>query len=417
MPQSTATKYSFVRDHLIEKALIKPDTSDEYLIYNRNIIINVLSKIFFIEECLPFLNFTLLLNKQQIMTQNLKKTPNILRMNTLCLLSEPKLGAAHRELHKLSGELWSMLVSCNIRQKQFRDFFLSGFPVTYFYKNSSTSFASKFNFALEFIFNHVNSGEHNIFNQKRWTSETSTSDNSLGYSVYNLAVDLKNLDGFYEALKNEWISMCQVYRLMKELNEAANKYPDIIHKLDIKCVNFKKLVISYGPSLLYKIQFEWSKEHKRFELSLGVNHHNKLVNSGQVKNNLNQLELNNPHLLFINEVKKYFAKTQSVINLIRVLNTTFVFAYALNKLVNIPKINAKIVINQMYAAFSSFMVIVYAMNHVRLIYHAKYWVDIQLKQNGQLTFRDSCFDYMETKKDTEQANILRFLNVSVGFSS
>ena len=48
--------------------------SDDFLAYNGNLIIKLINKILYIEEILPFLNFKQQLNKQQIVTQNLKKT-------------------------------------------------------------------------------------------------------------------------------------------------------------------------------------------------------------------------------------------------------------------------------------------------------------------------------------------------------
>ena len=65
--------------------------SDDFLAYNGNLIIKLINKILYIEEILPFLNFKQQLNKQQIVTQNLKKNPSILNMNILSILNEPKL--------------------------------------------------------------------------------------------------------------------------------------------------------------------------------------------------------------------------------------------------------------------------------------------------------------------------------------
>lgn len=127
-----------------------------------------------------------------------------------------------------------------------------------------------------------------------------------------------------------------------------------------------------------------------------------------------ELNLTNPHNLFINEVKSYFYSqtSQAVLNTVQLLNRTLTFAYALNTLINIPKLNAKILINQSFVTFSSFMLVIYTMNHVRLVFHSKYWVDIQMNQSGQLTLRDSFFDNIDAKKETEQLNLLKFLTVS-----
>ena len=176
-------------------------------------------------------------------------------------------------------------------------------------------------------------------------------------------------------------------------------------KINIECVNFEKLIIYYGPKLHYKIQFQWSKDKKAYDIVLGVSYDQK-----PTKNPFETKQIN-PHHLFINEVKKYFNKSQSVLNIVQLLNSTFMFAFALNKLINIPKLNSKVIINQSYVTFSSFMLIIYALNHVRLIFHSKYWVDVQITQQGQITLRDSCFDSVDNKKETEQINLIRFLTV------
>ncbi len=184
-----------------------------------------------------------------------------------------------------------------------------------------------------------------------------------------------------------------------------------VKKIDIKCVNFEKLIIAYGPKLLYTIQFEWLKETKTYDIKLDINSTNTDTKVDKMPFELN---LTNPHSLFINEVKSHFfsQSSQAVLNTVQLLNRTLTFAYALNKLINIPKLNAKILINQSLVTFSSFMLVIYALNHVRLVFHSKYWVDIQMTQSGQLVLRDSFFDMIDVKKETEQLNLLKFLTVS-----
>lgn len=210
----------FKRDHLFLKPLnTKLQTTGDYLAYNRSVIISLIDKIFYIEESLPFLNFTHILNKQQVVTQSYKKNPVVLGMNTLNILSEPKQLDLSKQMRKDSADLWNMINSCNIRQKQFKDYFLSAIPVTWFYKSSSFNTSSKFNFSLEISVNKKSG--LNLFNKPH----DSGADSDL--SVFNFAIELKNMDEFYEAIKNEWQSICQMFKLIKELNEAFVKYPEV----------------------------------------------------------------------------------------------------------------------------------------------------------------------------------------------
>jgi hypothetical protein len=366
--------------------------SDDFLAYNGNLIIKLINKILYIEEILPFLNFKQQLNKQQIVTQNLKKNPSILNMNILSLLNEPKLETTNKYLQRISSNLWSQLVSCNIRQKQYRDYSSSTFQATAFYKMPSNFLTARFITSIEFYFNNNNE-------QKK--------DNNLNVNLSDLihtTIELKSLDSFCDLFKHEWMSMCQIYKLMLEVKQAYLNYPDLINKIEIKCLNLKKLIVYYGPKLLLKIQFEWSKETKSFEIILGTRQ--------KSTNQTDTTTSSNPHMLFINEVKSFFTRTQSIINLVKTLNDTCMFANALKKLINLPKINSKFVISQSFLAFSSFMLIIYSLSHVRLTYNSKYWIDIQLNlANNLISLRDSYFeqDLTTTKKEMEIFNLISFL--------
>jgi len=195
-----------------------------------------------------------------------------------------------------------------------------------------------------------------------------------------------------------------MYKLIKELNEALTKHPEMVKKLQINLINFQKLRISYGPLCQYTIQFEWLKSQKTFDILLDVN--TTVIKFG----------LTNPHLLFINEIKRFF-NTQcslSVLSTIKLLNSTFTFAYALNRLVNTPGLNSKISITPAGVSFSSFMLVVLEVNHVRLVFHSKYWVDVRMDEtSGVITLRDSSFDTIDAKKESEQMSLLKFLSVSI----
>lgn len=141
-------------------------------------------------------------------------------MNSLNILSEPKVDFTHKSFQRESADLWNLLTSCNIRQKQFKDYFLSAFPITYFYKNSSFHSYSKFNFSLEFSFNNKTS---DFFNNP----SSNPNESRCEFSIFNMSIELKNIDQLYESLKSEWFSVCQIFKLLKELNEAMVKHPDV----------------------------------------------------------------------------------------------------------------------------------------------------------------------------------------------
>lgn len=342
---------------------------------------------------LPFISFTDHLNKQQIVTQNLKKNPTFLDINMLSLLSEPKLDSTNKYLIKISSHLWTQLVSCYVRQKQHRDYSASSYPITFFYKMPSSVLAARFLSSIEFNFD-----------------TKILSDNlSLDKNVTS-TIELKSLESFSDTIKNEWYSMCQMFMMLYELQQELIKHPSLKEKIQVKTLDLKRLVVFYGPSLLFKLQLEWNKETKLYDIILGVNKQASKTQTKQTKVDIQS----NPHNLFVNEIKQFFYKNQSLLMLVQLLNKTCTFAYALKRLLNLPRVNAKFVLNQSFLAFSNFMLIVYALNHVRLTFNSKYWIDIQMDlKTSVLSLRDSYFEVLDTKKEAEYFNLMRFLNVSL----
>ena len=78
-----------------------------------------------------------------------------------------------------------------------------------------------------------------------------------------------------------------------------------------------------------------------------------------------------------------------------------------------PRINSKFAINQSFLVFSSFILVIYSLNHVRLTYNSKYWVDVQMNlKTNVISLRDSYFEALDVKKEAEHINVIRFLGVS-----
>ena len=162
-------------------------------------------------------------------------------MNVLSVLSEPKLNTPNKLFQNINTQLWSQLVSCNIRQKQHRDYSSATFQATYFYKMPSSVLAARFIASVELYFNN----EKLALSEK----EKNKTENSLKRSLVNITIEMKTLDSFYNHIKNEWLSMCQIYKLVLEISEASAKCPELNSKIETKCVNLKKFIVYYGPKL------------------------------------------------------------------------------------------------------------------------------------------------------------------------
>jgi hypothetical protein len=164
----------------------------------------------------------------------------------------------------------------------------------------SSVLTARFITSIEFYFNN----EKLLLSEK----EKNKFEKNLKRSLINVTIEMKTLDSFYGHIKNEWLSMCQIYKLVLEMREALVKCPDLNSKLETKCVNLKKFIVYYGPKLNYKIQFEWNKEQKVYDITLGTRKSSQSAH--------------NPHMLFLNEIKSFFSRTQSILNLLQILTNT-----------------------------------------------------------------------------------------------
>jgi hypothetical protein len=271
---------------------------------------------------------------------------------------------------------------------------------------------TKFLFTLEFTFNHnhvfsyspqsrrhnknplllrPNKNEHNDHDEHN-------DDEANELETYNVSIEANSLETFYYSIKSEWISMCRMYNLIKEINKAFKlKETELNKVMRIKSMSLKKIVVKYGRTFSYTIQFQWSKEAKAYDILLGVEN-----SSGQTINY---------HNLFLNEIKIYFWQNESIINLVQLLNYTCVSTFALAKLNNLPKFYSKVPINQSIQSYGGFMLIICSLTHFRLIYYSKYCLDVHIKPNGLVSIRDGSFGLTDINAAIDELCPIQFLSV------
>ncbi|CAF0796799.1 unnamed protein product [Brachionus calyciflorus] len=357
-----------------------------------NCLIEFVNMVYYIEDFLPYLSLMKIFNKQNVVTQNIHSNPSLLPILCLNLLSVPTVLPIEfkdfNHLDSLSKDLMSSLVSFTIRQRQFKDYLNSGLPTHTFtsvVKQAHTSL-TKFQFILELTFNH---GVLNEMDSKQ-------------IEIFTSCIEANNLDNLYQQVKLEWISMCRIYSLVIECKKAFVKYPDLAKQMRIKKSNFKRLIIQYGSNLSYLIQFQWNKETKNFEIFLDVDHQES------IRPSVDKPEFNY-HNLFLNEIRKYFQSTKSVVNLVQILNYSCVCTYGLAKLANIPKFYSK-VSNQPILPNCGFMLNIYSLTHFKLVYYSKYALDVHIKPNGLVSIRDDSFGLTDINSGNEDIHPIQFLS-------
>lgn len=372
-----------------------------------NWIVEFINMVFYIEERLPYLTLMSILNKQNVVTQNINTNPSMIEILSLNLMSVPPISNAdqadYASVDKLSRELSSLVISFTIRQRQFKDYTNTVIPITsnlfpVLSKLPVFGMFSRFLFTIEFTLNN-----DALFVD---TAEPFTFDDAhhQRLQIFNTTLEANSLEAFYESIRLEWISMCRMYNLIKELKAAFRSKPHELGKqLKVKTVTLKKLVLKYGVNFAYTIQFQWSKEAKAYDISLGVDG----VNTARAQVDA---PLTNYHQLFMNEIKKHFAANQSVVNLIQLLNYTCVSTFALAKLSNLPKFYSKVP-NLPLLSCSGFMVIICSLTHFRLVYYSKYCLDIHIKPNGLVSIRDGSFGLTDINAAIDELYPIQLLSV------
>ena len=374
------------------------DKTDE-LKQNEDMLTSFIDMIFYIEDVLPFNNLMSLLNKQNIVIQNVQTNPSVLELLSVNLISEPFICTQsdlvdYNQIDKLSEELWSYLLSFTIRHKQFKDYLNPSLTLISFTKQTSLNLMSKYIFTIEFTF------QKGILDNEY---------NNLGMvDVYSTELIANNLEQLYSMIKLEWISMCKMFFLIKQCIQFNLASVASSSKLNIKKMNFKKLVLKYGPNNAYTIQFQWSKEQKMFDIILGVDNSN--IKLGP------RSHLESPYInyqqIYLNDIKKYFNTNQSVVDLVYILNYTCVSMYGLSKLVNVPKFYTKASIQPQQPIFTypSFSLLFYSLDHFKLIYMSKYSIDIKIKPNGLVKLQDGSYSLTDATSQLDDFVTIPMLN-------
>lgn len=96
-------------------------------------IVEFINMVYHIEERLPYLTLTSVLNKHNVVTQNIQTNPDAIGMLSLSLISVPPVLDSQPtspsdlvELERLSTELGARLISFTLRQRAFKDYTNTG---------------------------------------------------------------------------------------------------------------------------------------------------------------------------------------------------------------------------------------------------------------------------------------------------
>ena len=314
----------------------------------------------------------------------------------------------------MSENLWKKVLKCKMRKIEHKIFNINSLPI-------KPAF-NRFNYAIEFIFrekivenlsqftllnylNQFNNFDMAYFNYQQQFNENENKSN-IHIDSHVLYLDIKNGDEIFETFKTEWLAMCQMYKLVRQVYKAFKQYPDLKKQMRILNFNFKQLVIAYGVNFGYKIIFQWSKETKIFDIFLIANVNN---NSNGVLASY-ETPMINYQFMFINEIRKLFNKKHlNIVNLIQTLNETYLPSYSLAKLYNLPKFYAY---QQTIVPLAGFMLTVVSLTHFKLTYYSRYCLEIHMHNNGLVSIRDGSFGLTDISMALEDLHPIQLLSVS-----
>jgi hypothetical protein len=311
------------------------------------------------------------------------------------LLNVPKLES--KEMKATSEILWKKVLKCKLRKIDQKIL-----NVYYTQQNPQRPFYNRYNYSIEFLF------RERIFDIQEQQNESVKSSNIDSFILY---LDLKNVDDIYETFKLEWLSMCQMYRLLKQTYKAFEQYPELKKQIKILNFNFKQLVISYGHNFSYKIIFQWSKETKQFDIYPIANNSNQYSSNSIVYSH--EAPSINYQFMFINEIRKMFnTKHLNIVNLIQILNETCLPSYSLAKLYNLPKFYAY---QQTVVPLAGFMLLIVSLTHFKLTYYSRYCLEIHIHNNGLVSIRDGSFGLTDMNMAIEDLHPIQLLSVRILF--
>ena len=307
--------------------------------------------------------------------------------------------------------LWKKVLKCKIRKIDHRVL-----NIHYTQGNSQRPFYYKYNYSIEFFFRErifdnrsLNDQSLNNYDNYNFTAQSQIEiTRSLNVDSFMLYLEVKNIDDIYEMIKAEWLSMCQMYRLMRQLSRSLEQYPELKKQIRILSFNFKQLIVAYGTNFSYKIIFQWSKEVKIFDIYPIANNSNQ-YSSNAIVSSHDTFSINY-QFMFIHEIKKLFnAKHVNIVNLIQVLNETCLPSYSLAKLYNLPKFYAY---QQTVVPLAGFMLLIISLTHFKLTYYSRYCLEIHIHNNGLVSIRDGSFGLTDMNMAIEDLHPIQLLSVS-----
>lgn len=384
------------------------------------------------------------LNKQNLVTQNIQINPESLQMLSLGLLSVPSpsispaatSGASNDlvsaidqiDLDRLSRSLNSLLISTTIRQRGFKDYSNTAIPTTplvTLQKLPTFGMNSKMLFTIEFVFGHsrvfelpsdaaATTEDTDAVMEEPESSSSSSRQRSRVWprlsslDTHHASLEAASLEAFYTSLRTEWIAMCRMFALIQEVHAAFETKPHELSKqMRVKLMNLRKLSIAYGRAHAYTVQFQWSRDSRAYEILLGVENVATATSRSTV-----DTPLINYHMMVLNEIKRYFAQNQSVIALVQLLNYTCVSIFGLARLANIPKFYSKNSPVGPLQTCCGFTLIICSLTHYRLFYYSKYCLDIHVKPNGLVSIRDGAFGLTDINAAIEELCPIQLLSVN-----
>lgn len=199
-----------------------------------------------------------------------------------------------------------------------------------------------------------------------------------------------------DAILQDWAHIAHLYSAVQSLAMLLQQKEER-DNFTIKCYNFKKLTLAYGPARSATAVVTWKANDKRFHLGLGC--------TGQLGSN--------PHSAIREQLEFFLNRERSCGYLARVLHETYEPLASLAKLPTTLHLGVLPVKPPIPA--QSFTVMAHSPTHLRLSYCNLYCLDVRLQSEGQVSIRDGAFSVFDKSKVIEEFCPTQGLKVRIHF--
>ncbi|ERL93945.1 mediator of RNA polymerase II transcription subunit 14 [Dendroctonus ponderosae] len=181
-----------------------------------------------------------------------------------------------------------------------------------------------------------------------------------------------------ENLLNDWWKIVQLYTLVHDLSEylKMDKFSFFCNMFSIRCYNYAKLVICYGPDKGAMVSLVWDCKSNLFKLTFGA-----------MQNSLNA------HSLIQEQLESHLNEFRNLAQIIQLLTETYEPLVSLSKLPTLPQLGVHNVNHKV--PVQTFTIMAQSCILIRLTFQGMYCLELKIRGGGLVSIRDGAYSLFD----------------------